>query len=143
MNRGMSDAGQHPAFRIQNMIWMMDYLYVAAGGALGCMCRYAMQQMPVLAGDKTWPTLAVNILGCLLIGLVATLIDTIGGYRTLRLIVVTGFLGGFTTYSTFALDASTLVRSGEMLRALCYVAVTLGGGYGAFIIGQFTAEKFL
>lgn len=121
----------------------MDYLYVAAGGALGCVCRYAMQQMPLLTADRTWPTLAVNILGCLLIGLVATLIDNIGGYRTLRLIAVTGFLGGFTTYSTFTLDAASLVRSGEMLRAFGYIAVTLGGGYGAFIIGQFTAEKIL
>jgi len=122
---------------------MMDYLAVAAGGALGCVCRYAMQQMPMLDGDRTWPTLAVNILGCLLIGLVATLVDSHGGYRTLRLIVVTGFLGGFTTYSTFALDTATLVRSGEMLRAFGYMAMTLAGGYGAFLIGQFTAEKIL
>lgn len=139
----MSGVGWHPAFHVKNKAFMMDYLFVAAGGALGCVCRYAMQQMPLMASDRTWPTLAVNIIGCLFIGLVATLIDSLGGYRTLRLIVVTGFLGGFTTYSTFALDAATLVRSGEMLRALGYISLTLGGGYGAFIIGQFAAEKML
>ena len=122
---------------------MTDYLAVAAGGALGCVCRYAVQQMPALSADRVLPTLAVNLLGCLLIGLVATLIDTHGGYRTLRLMAVTGFLGGFTTYSTFALDTATLVREGEVMKSVGYMAVTLAGGYGAFLIGQFSAQKIL
>ncbi|MDE5694161.1 MAG: fluoride efflux transporter CrcB [Duncaniella sp.] len=122
---------------------MTDYLAVAVGGALGCMSRYAVQQMPALSADRILPTLAVNLLGCLLIGLVATLIDSHGGYRTLRLMAVTGFLGGFTTYSTFALDTATLVRGGEVMKAFAYMAVTLAGGYGAFLIGQFSAQKIL
>lgn len=121
----------------------MDFIAVAVGGALGCMGRYALQQMPLLAIDRTWPTLAVNILGCLLIGLIATVIDSHGGYRTLRLLIVTGFLGGFTTYSTFALDTATLFRDGESLRAVIYMITTLAGGYLAFFIGQLTAEKLL
>ena len=111
---------------------MTDYLAVAVGGALGCMSRYAVQQMSALSADRI-----------LLIGLVATLIDTHGGYRTLRLMAVTGFLGGFTTYSTFALDTATLVRGGEVMKAFAYMAVTLAGGYGAFLIGQFSAQKIL
>ncbi len=45
---------------------MPDFVIVALGGAVGCLCRYMIQQMPLLGADRTWPTLAVNIIGCLL-----------------------------------------------------------------------------
>lgn len=122
---------------------MSDYIAVAVGGAMGCMSRYMVQQLPMLVADRTWPTLAVNVLGCLLIGFVATMIDAHGGRGTLRLLTVTGFLGGFTTYSTFTLDAATLVRAGEAAKALGYVAVTLVAGFGAYIIGVVSAQKLL
>ncbi len=122
---------------------MPDFVIVALGGAVGCLCRYMIQQMPLLGADRTWPTLAVNIIGCLLIGFIATLIDSHGGMRQLRLLLVTGFLGGFTTYSTFTLDAATLLRAGEALRAFGYVAVTFVTGFAAYIIGYLSAQKLL
>lgn len=120
-----------------------DCLTVALGGAAGCVARYAMQQTPLLMADKTWPTMAVNILGCLLIGIVATLIDHREGPRTLRLLCVTGFLGGFTTYSTFMLDAGTLIRLGQGTKAAVYLLTTLAGGFAAFMAGYFGTVKLL
>ncbi|MDE6684647.1 MAG: fluoride efflux transporter CrcB [Duncaniella sp.] len=122
---------------------MNEYVAVALGGALGCLSRYMVQQISLPGADRTLPTIAVNVIGCLLIGFIATLIDTHGGWRVVRLMLVTGFLGGFTTFSTFALDAVSLARAGEMARSLGYVAVSIIGGFAAFIIGQYSAEKLL
>lgn len=116
---------------------------VAAGGAAGCLCRYWVQQMPLLGADRSWPTLAVNIAGCLLIGIIATLIDHRGTYPLLRLMIVTGFLGGLTTYSTFTLDAATMTRAGELLKALGYVAVTLLSGFAAYAGGLLIARAVI
>lgn len=119
----------------------MNYLIVALGGAMGCLCRYLVQQMPLLGADRSWPTMAVNIIGCLLIGFIATIIDTRGGWAMLRLLLVTGFLGGFTTYSTFTLDAATMLQSGQALKALGYVSVTLITGFAAYLLGTLAATK--
>ena len=122
---------------------MNEYIAVALGGALGCLSRYMVQQISLPGADRTLPTIAVNVIGCLLIGFIATFIDTHGGWRVVRLMLVTGFLGGFTTFSTFALDAVSLARAGEIARSLGYVAVSIIGGFAAFIIGQYSAEKLL
>ncbi len=116
---------------------------VAVGGAAGCLCRYMVQQMPLLGADRSWPTLAVNIAGCLLIGIVATLIDHRGSFPLLRLMLVTGFLGGLTTYSTFTLDAATMVRAGRLLKAFGYVAVTLLSGFAAYACGLLLARTLI
>ncbi len=121
----------------------IECVAVAGGGAVGCMCRYMVQQMPLLGADRSWPTLAVNVIGCLLIGFVATLIDGCGGMKGLRLLLVTGFLGGFTTYSTFTMDAASMVRAGEAVKAFGYVAVTLVAGFASFIAGRALAERLL
>lgn len=110
-------------------------LAVALGGAAGSVARYAVQHIPALATDKTWPTVAVNILGCLLIGIAATVFERRVADAELRLLCVTGFLGGFTTYSTFMLDAATLLRSGEYRPVAVYLLVTLAGGFAAFTAG--------
>lgn len=117
-----------------------DCLIVAAGGALGCLSRYLLQHVPALADDKTYHTMAVNILGCLLIGLVATLLDNNSSPKEIRLLCVTGFLGGFTTYSTFTLDAVTLMREGYALKAFLYVAGSFTGGIIAFLSGMFAGN---
>lgn len=122
-------------------------IVVAAGGAAGCLCRYLVQQLPVMAADKSLPTLTVNVLGCLLIGFAAALFDdhraTLGLPAGLRLLIVTGFLGGFTTYSTFTLDAATMMRGGEMLKAFGYLAVTVVGGFAAYFAGLWAAHRVI
>ena len=116
---------------------------VTIGGAAGCLCRYLIQQMPLLGADRTWPTLAVNIAGCLLIGIIATLIDHRGSLQLLRLMLVTGFLGGLTTYSTFTLDAASIARTGELIKAIGYVAVTLLSGFAAYAGGLLIARAII
>lgn len=117
-----------------------ESLIVAAGGALGCMSRFLLQHVPWLQTDRWHHTLAVNLIGCLLIGFAATLFDALGSSKTIRLLCITGFLGGFTTYSTFTLDIVSLVRQGEPTQALIYVGVTLAGGICAFMAGMWSAS---
>ena len=113
---------------------------VALGGAAGSVARYCVQQSELLSGSRTWPTIAVNIAGCFLIGVAAVMFGR-RGTAEMRLLCVTGFLGGFTTYSTFMLDAATLLRAGEYRTAALYVGVSLVGGLMAFAAGWAATEK--
>lgn len=96
------------------------YLAIAVGSALGGMVRYALgQHIASLTGPGfPWGTLAVNVSGCILIGLLAPV--TFGG--TVRALLVIGFCGGYTTFSAFGLDFVNLARGGEWSRALLYAA---------------------
>ncbi len=101
----------------------MALLYVALGGALGSLLRY-------LCGfwvQQPWATLAVNLLGSFLIGACALYFSS-GEHPQLRLLLVTGILGGFTTFSAFSLDSLQLLQLGEWGRALVYVFGNVLGG---------------
>lgn len=119
---------------------MALYLWIALGSALGGVARFALAGAiaQFLGGTFPWGTLIVNLLGSFVIGLFATLTDPEGRLRvgpTGRHFVMTGILGGFTTFSSFSLQTLTLARDGELLRAggnvvgsvvLCLVGVWLG-----------------
>ncbi|PHK96997.1 chromosome condensation protein CrcB [Pseudoroseomonas rhizosphaerae] len=107
---------------------------VAAGGAAGSVLRYAVGIWCAgwLGTHLPWGTLAVNVAGSAAIGLLGGAM--LGGMpfgQEARLLVVTGFLGGFTTFSAFSLDAGTLFLRNPALAAL-YLGLTLLGGLGAF-----------
>ena len=119
---------------------MALYLWIGVGSALGGMTRYGLGSMIArrFGEEFPWATLTINIAGSFLIGLFAALAfsegSTIGG-ATARHFVMTGILGGFTTYSAFSLQTLVLLRNGEWGRAgayalgtfvLCFVAVALG-----------------
>jgi fluoride exporter len=118
---------------------MPRYGLVAAGGLVGCMARYWLAGAVQQAGDFDFPagTLAVNILGSLVIGVVMSLsIDRGLVDAELRILLTTGFCGGFTTMSTFSYETIALLRSGEHWLAFgnfaatnsaCFAAVWLGG----------------
>ena len=101
---------------------MIPVLLVALGGALGSVARYGVTLLTLRAFGPAfpWGTLAVNVVGGLVMGLIAALITTRGGSNDLRLFLMTGVLGGFTTFSAFSLDAVALWERGE---------VGLAGGY--------------
>ncbi|GAA3876044.1 fluoride efflux transporter FluC [Streptomyces sedi] len=110
---------------------------VAAGGALGALARYgAALRWPTRPGAFPWTTVGVNVLGCLLIGvLLVVLTEAVTARPLLRPFLGTGVLGGFTTLSTYAVDVETLWREGRaaagfaLLGAtamLAMLAVTLG-----------------
>jgi len=119
---------------------MSLYLWITLGSGLGGLARYALSGLVAQQFGETfpWGTLIVNVSGSFVIGLFSTLTDPdgrlpVGG--TTRQFVMTGVLGGFTTFSSFSLQTLSLARDGEWLRAggnivgsviLCLFAVWLG-----------------
>lgn len=108
---------------------MWNLFLIAIGGALGSMLRYGTGLAATrLAGPGfSWGTLAVNVLGSFAIGLfVEAIARRFDASEPLRLLLVTGFLGGFTTFSAFSLDAIALIERGDTGLAILYVAASVG-----------------
>src|SRR3954470_6900608 len=91
------------------------YLLAALGGALGALSRWGVATvLPPSPGGWPWATLLVNLTGCLLIGvLLAVLLARFPDRPLLRPFLATGVLGGYTTYSTFAVDSVALIEAGR------------------------------
>jgi CrcB protein len=106
------------------------YLLAALGGALGALARWGLASaLPSSPAGWPWATLLVNLTGCLLIGvLLAVLLARFPSSPWMRPLLATGVLGGFTTYSTFAMDAVALVDAGRPGVAVGYVVATVLGG---------------
>ena len=103
-------------------MWQMGFLLVAVGGALGASSRYAVTLlMRPMSGVFPWHTLGVNIVGSFLLGLLMALVPNGDAGERLRLFLGVGVLGGFTTFSSFSVDALTLVQQDQWLTAGVYV----------------------
>ncbi|AMM84476.1 fluoride efflux transporter CrcB [Martelella sp. AD-3] len=103
-------------------------LIVAAGGALGSVGRYLVGVLAIrLWGPQfPWGTFVVNVVGSLMIGLlVEAVARALNQSAEMRMFMVTGFLGGFTTFSSFSLDAMTMIERGDLLHAVAYIAASL------------------
>ncbi|MET8405359.1 fluoride efflux transporter CrcB [Streptomyces sp900116325] len=100
---------------------------VALGGGVGAAARYGAQLLwPTQAGAFPWTTLAVNAIGCAIIGVFMVVItDVWAAHRLVRPFFGTGVLGGFTTFSTYATDIQRLVDGREARTGLAYLALTL------------------
>ncbi len=104
---------------------MTHIFLVAAGGAVGSVLRYlvGLWTLRSFGPSFPWGTLTVNITGSFLIGVFAEVIARkFGASAEMRVFLITGVLGGYTTFSAFSLDAITLVERGEPVTALIYVA---------------------
>lgn len=125
---------------------MREVLLVALGGAFGSGLRYLISiYTPLLFGRSflTTGTLIVNILGCILIGALIQWMDTKQMLDTgIRLLVLVGFLGGFTTYSTFGLEAMDIFRD-SISNALLYISLHLILGIGGVWFGIFASQWLL
>ena len=110
---------------------------IALGGALGAVSRYAASGwIQRLAGERfPWGTLAVNLIGCFLLGFLAGRWERATAPASWRLLWGVGFLGAFTTYSTFALETGTMLRDGSWSGAGSYVFLHLGLGLAAVFAG--------
>jgi len=108
------------------MAFGMTHIFlVAAGGAVGSVLRYlvGLWTLRSFGPSFPWGTLTVNITGSFLIGVFAEVIARkFGASAEMRVFLITGVLGGYTTFSAFSLDAITLVERGEPVTALIYVA---------------------
>lgn len=107
---------------------MINILLVAIGGAAGSVCRYLFGALTLrtIGAAFPWNTLGVNIIGSLAIGFLAeAIIKGVSAPLDLRLLLITGFLGGFTTFSAFSLDVWLLYERGEVMSAALYVAASV------------------
>jgi CrcB protein len=112
-------------------IWIKRMLFVALGGSLGALSRYAMGllALKLFGTGFPWPTLIVNLSGCFLIGLSFALAERRGLMSgSVWLFFVTGFLGALTTFSAFALETATSMQQGlHMVTALNLLSNNLLG----------------
>jgi CrcB protein len=117
---------------------MFQAFLVAAGGALGSLLRYVVGQwsLRLWGPNFPWGTLIVNVAGCFVIGVFAEMIARrFNASVELRLLLVTGFLGGFTTFSAFSLDAVSLFERGEAVLGGVYIAASVGLSMAAVVAG--------
>lgn len=129
--------------------WWQNLLGVMLGGACGAACRYltGVGLQRLLADTPwvsfPWATLSVNLVGCFLLAIVATLgtHDALGPFWVLTF--GTGFIGALTTFSTFELDAHTLLQGAHTVRASVYVLANLLLGYVMVLLGQSLALRVL
>ena len=119
---------------------MRDLLLVGLGGAIGAMARH-VAGLALLATSNAWRfpvgTLAVNVSGCLLIGLFAAFAEQMPALNgPARLLLVTGVLGGYTTFSAFGLETMLMLRRGDSMLATGYVVASIVLGLAAVWIGM-------
>jgi CrcB protein len=119
---------------------MITVLLVGAGGFLGAIARYGVGRGlgQVSAGSQWIPygTLAANVTGCLLIGVVAGLMDHRQVLSTdFRAFLVVGLLGGFTTFSAFGYETFTLARAGDINATIANIGIQIAAGLGAVWLG--------
>jgi fluoride exporter len=124
---------------------MLTLALVGFGGLIGATSRYAVGRwVNDIAGNPAFPygTLAVNVVGCLLIGVLAGLAATrnIIGVDT-RAFLIVGLLGGFTTYSAFGLETVELIRRGDFFVGLSNVALQITLGLAAVWVGLKIADS--
>ena len=102
---------------------IQNILFVALGGAAGSVCRYLLSGMNT--NTYPWGTFAVNILGSLLIGLLVGFVNKDSLSSEMKLLLVTGFCGGFTTFSTFANESFGMMKAGDVLLSALYIGASV------------------
>lgn len=124
---------------------MRAYLAIAIFGTLGCFARYAMTNavQAWLGRDFPYATLSINVLGSFLMGFLFVLtLERLMVSPYLRVGVLTGFLGGFTTFSTFSMETLLLAEQGETFKAASYVVLSILLGVGGALGGAYIARQF-
>lgn len=122
---------------------MEKWIYLILGGVLGTVCRYLLSGAVYHKTGTVfpWGTLVVNLAGCFIIGFLDVVFEkkllVIHNYRIL---LMTGFCGAFTTFSSVMLETSDLLKQGQYVYALGNMALTIGAGFVAFRWGAVLAE---
>ncbi len=125
---------------------MPIWLGVALGGGVGALLRHLLN---VLVGERllttTWAgyplaTMVVNVVGCFLLGVIIAATHRADADNVWRFAASTGFVGSFTTFSTFVADSAMLGHEGNALRTGVYLAGNLLLGYGAYMLGRMLGQ---
>ena len=127
---------------------MLKYFLLAAGGAIGTITRYLVSGSTSRLLQATvfpWGTLAVNLSGSFIIGLLAGCYEANLVSQGMRTFLFIGILGGYTTFSAFSLETFSLVRAGEIRYALINLAASNLGGialaFGGFLLSQYVVNS--
>ncbi|MFD4428955.1 fluoride efflux transporter CrcB [Nocardia sp. NPDC058497] len=109
---------------------------ISVGGGLGASARFAAGHWwPVRPGEFPWSTLAVNVSGCFAIGVLMVAVTELrAAPKLVRPFLGVGVLGGFTTFSTFALELRTLIDTGAVGTAVAYLGLSVLAGLGAVAV---------
>jgi fluoride exporter len=118
----------------------MTTVMVGAGGLLGVLARYGITRLTIHTEALLWSTVAINIAGSFLLGLLTA---EQWFSRDVREGVGVGFLGGFTTFSTFSVQAVLETDAGEPGRAALYVAASVIGGLAAAALGYALGRRVI
>ena len=120
----------------------LSYLFVAIGGALGAMARFALNVFLQRDTPFPWGTLAANLLGCLAMGVIAYLVAASSWFNDsglvpdqYRLLFAVGFCGSFTTLSALVMVLLTMLQRGELFGTFAYMTVSMVGGFACFYLG--------
>ncbi len=121
---------------------MLRFFYIAAGGALGALFRYAVSGWTYrfFSGVFPWGTLVVNLVGSFIIGLLWGLFEVSVVSQNVRVFLFIGVLGSFTTFSTFSLESCSLLRNGEYGFLFWNVLLSVVFGIGLIFAGYFSAR---
>lgn len=122
----------------------INIILVMIGGGLGSACRYLFSLLATKWFGSNFPmgTLGVNLVGCFLIGIGFSLAGRNIISPSVRLLFMTGFLGGLTTFSTYCLESTNLMRSNELIPALGNIAVNNLGGLLLVFVGLWLGRNF-
>lgn len=117
---------------------MPPVVFVALGGACGALARYGAGRLVAQFVDSPfpWGTWTVNVVGCLLIGMTVPLLGQLSGADRTRFFLIVGFLGSFTTFSTYSLDTVALWGNGHGLLALVNAVGSLACGLILVAVGR-------
>lgn len=128
------------------VIIISKFLWVAAGSCLGGVCRYAISRLfqEYSSSIFPWGTFIVNIIGCLIIGLIYGLLNR-GFYMSegMKLFLTVGFCGGFTTFSTFMHENYLLLNPGGFFWIVAYAVLSLVIGLVMIYLGYLMARMLL
>lgn len=124
---------------------MNNLVALMIGGIAGTLARYALTGaiFHKMGMDFPYGTLVVNLLGCFLVGFLDVLIErkfTVPS--TVRLMMITGFCGAFTTFSAYILETYALIKAGALLKVFAYVCGSVSLGLILFRVGMLTANLF-
>jgi fluoride exporter len=123
---------------------MMTYVAIAVGGTLGCWARYGMTNLmqTIYGRDFPYATLSINVLGSFLMGfLFVETLERLTVSPEVRTGILTGFIGGFTTFSTFSMEILLLTEQGFAAKGLLYLLLSISLGLAAAFGGAYIARN--
>lgn len=123
-------------------IWQL--LTVFIGGGLGSIGRYTLSLLITRKIESLfpWGTFTVNLIGCLFIGILAGMLNKTSLNPFFSLLLITGFCGGFTTFSSFSLENNLLVKDSEYLISVVYTLMSILWGFSLTFLGIYLVKRF-